>query len=211
VMPANRATSATVALTWQPGMKYIEYPESLVPLGSKYPTLHLSYTKGLSGWFGSTADYDKWAFSVNDNVNLKIGGLFQYDLGIGGFLNDRSVAVPDYNHFNGNQTEVASGYLGHFQLAPYYLYSNTDHFYAVGFAEHHFNGLLTNKIPLFRTLNWYLVGAVNYLYLSDGRQYVEVSAGLENILKILRIDYVEGFPSDGPRLTGFRLGARIGP
>ena len=206
----GKALSLTFTATWHPGMKYIEYPESLLPLGSKYPTFTFTYTKGISG-LGSTADYDKWRLSVKDDVNFKIGGLFKYNLAVGGFLNNRDVSFPDYNHLQGNQTVAASSYLDNFQLVPYYLYSNTDHFYATGFVEHHFAGLLTNKIPLFRRLNWYLVGAVNYLYLSDGRIYTEVSAGLENIFKVLRIDYLWGLPNNGPQLTGFRLGIKIGP
>jgi hypothetical protein len=209
-MAPNKASSLMLDLTWQPGLKYIEYPESLIPLGSKYPLLEFTYVKGLDGVFGSSANYDKWAFEVKEDVNLKLGGLFRYNLGIGGFLNDKSVAVPDYNHFDGNQIGFVNTYMRYYQLAPYYLYSNTDPFYFSGFLEHHFNGLLTNKIPWFNTLNWYLVGACNYLYLSDGRQYVEASVGLENILKVLRLDFVWGWPSDGAHLTGIRLGASLG-
>jgi hypothetical protein len=209
-MAPNKASSLMLDLTWQPGLKYIEYPESLVSLGTKYPTLELTYVKGLDGVLGSSANYDKWAFTVKDDINLKLGGLFRYNLGIGGFLNSKSVAVPDYNQFNGNQIGFAATYMRYYQLAPYYLYSNTDPFYFSGFVEHHFNGLLTNKIPGLRELNWNLVGACNYLYLSDGRQYVEASIGLENILKILRFDFVWGWPDDGAHLTGVRLGATLG-
>ena len=210
-MASNQATSATLSITYHPGMKYIEFPEKVVPLGSKYPTLRFSYTKGISGLFGSTADYDKWKFSVEDDVNLKIGGLFKFNLGAGGFLNNRQVALPDYNQFNGDQTIFATGYLGHFQLAPYYQYSNTAPFYAAGFIEHHFNGLLTNKIPLFRRLNWYLVAGANALYLSGGTRYTEVFGGLENIFKIIRIDYVSGFAQQGSTLNGIRIGLKFGP
>ena len=66
---------------------------------------------------------------------------------IGGFINSRTVALPDYNNIQGNQTDFATNYMDQFQIAPYYLYSNTDKFYFTGFAEHHFAGLLTNKIP----------------------------------------------------------------
>jgi hypothetical protein len=209
-MPSNRASSVTLSVAYQPGVHYIEYPEQVIPLASKYPIFRFSYTKGISGLWGSTADYDKWRFSIQDNVNLKIGGLFKFNVVAGGFLNNRQVALPDYNQINGDQTFLAAGYLGHFQLAPYYQYSNTDHFYTAGFVEHHFNGLLTNKIPLFRRLSWYLVAGVNTLYLSDGRTYTEAFAGLENILKVIRVDYIQGFPGDGPRLSGVRLGFTFG-
>jgi hypothetical protein len=117
------------------------------------------YQRGWDDILGSNANFDKWQFSVWDDVNFKLRGLLRFRFSIGGFLNSTSVYLQDYQHFNGNQTIVASEYLNSFQLAPYYANSTTARFYAMGHLEHHFNGLLTNKIPLFRRLNWNLVGA----------------------------------------------------
>jgi hypothetical protein len=47
-----------------------------MPIGSKYPTFQLEYNKGISHLFGSDVDFDKWKFSVFDNMNFKIGGEF---------------------------------------------------------------------------------------------------------------------------------------
>lgn len=208
-MPDNQAASLSFSVAYQPGTKYIEYPEQVLQLPSKYPLFRFTYVRGIPGLFGSTANYDKWRFSIQDDLNLKMGGLFKYKVVVGGFFNSRQVALPDYNQFNGNQTFYAGSYLGSFQLMPYYQYSNTDAFYTAAFVEHHFNGLLTNKIPLFRRLSWYLVAGGNTLYLSDGRTYTEAFAGLENIFKIVRVDYVEGFPGSGPRINGVRIGVTI--
>ncbi len=82
-----------------------------------------------------------------DNMNLKLAGEFKYKVSVGGFLNNKRVDIPDYQHFNGNQFYTIWKYLDAFQLAPYYKYSNTENFYIVAHVEHHFNGLLTNKIP----------------------------------------------------------------
>ena len=64
--------SAGIILTYQPGQKYIQFPNSKMPLGSKYPTLEFEYTKGIKNILGSDVDYDKWRFSVFDNMNFKI-------------------------------------------------------------------------------------------------------------------------------------------
>ena len=56
--------------------------------------------------------------------------------------------------------------------------------------EHHFNGLLTNKIPLFRRLNWNLVAGSNAFYVNRDNNYVEIFGGLENIFKLIRVDVV---------------------
>src|SRR5690606_37025571 len=140
---------AGVELSWQPGQKYIQFPTYKMPVGSNAPTFELKYQRAFSGVLGSDTRFDKWRFSIADNLNLKLGGEFKYRAGIGGFINRDSVGIPDLQHFNGNQTFYNVNYLNSFQLAPYYRYSNAERFFAFGHVEHHFNGLLTNKIPLF--------------------------------------------------------------
>ena len=145
-------------------------------------------------------------FSVWDDLNLKLRGLLKYRFSVGGFLNNSKVPIQDYQHFNGNQLLFASAYLNSFQLAPYYANSTTAHFYAVGHLEHHFNGMLTNKIPLFRRLNWYLVAGSNAFFVNRDNNYVEVFAGLENIFKIIRVDVVGSYLNGNQGMVGLRIG-----
>lgn len=202
----NQAFVAGVSLRYQPGQKYIQYPHSKMPLGSKYPTFELAYNKGINGIAGSDADFDKWKFSVYDDMNFKLLGSLRYRFDIGGFLNTKQVAVQDYQFFNGNQTIFASAYMNSFQLAPYYANSTTAHFYAVGHIEHHFNGLLTNKIPLFRRLNWHLVAGGNAFYVNSNNNYTEVFGGIENILKVFRVDFVGSYLNGKTGQFGVRVG-----
>ena len=141
-----------------------------------------------------------------DNLNLKLLGTFRYRAGIGGFFNERHVDIPDFTHFNGNQYLGAGPYLSTFQLAPYYRYSNTEKLYAVLHAEHHFNGLLTNKIPLFNKLKWNLVAGTNSFYVNGDNYYVEAFAGLENIFKLFRVDFVTAAQAGPGHSFGVRLG-----
>ena len=80
--------------------------------------------------------------------------------------------------------------------------------YASLFLEHHFQGFFLNKIPLFRRLKWReivgmrtLIGSYDPAKHTDlvfpagmkglkSMPYTEFSAGIENILKILRVDAV---------------------
>jgi hypothetical protein len=202
----HQALVAGFTISWQPGQRYIEYPWGKMPLGSNKPIFELEYNKGIRSIFGSDVDFDKWKFSMADNMNFKMGGEFKYRLGIGGFLNSKSVSIPDLQHFNGNQTFYNIKYLNSFQLAPYYRYSNAETFYAFGHAEHHFNGLLTNKIPLFNKLRWNLVGGANTFFVNSNNYYVEVFAGVENIFKMFRVDFVNAYQ---PGL-GNKFGVRIG-
>ncbi|MEO5942857.1 MAG: DUF5686 and carboxypeptidase regulatory-like domain-containing protein [Ferruginibacter sp.] len=203
----HQAMIVSASVSFRPGQRYIQFPNNKVSIGSKYPTFTLSYAKGISNVFGSDVDFDKWRFTINDDKNFKLAGLLKYKIGIGGFLNANKVFIQDYQHFNGNQTLGASEYVNSFQLAKYYAYSTTASFYSVGFIEHHFNGLLTNKIPLFKKLNWNLVAGANALYINNNSNYVELFAGLENILKIFRVDAVVSFENGKQAHTGIRIGA----
>ena len=202
----NQALVLSIDMSFRPGQRYIQYPNRKMSLGSKYPTFSLNYTRGIKNILGSDANFDKWRFSVADGVNLKLAGTFRYKLGIGGFLNARTVHIQDFQHFNGNRSTAASEYVNSYQLAPYYLNSSTEPFFAFGHIEHHFNGFLTNKIPLFKRLNWNLVAGTNAYYVNRSSYFAEGFVGLENILKIFRVDYVMGYSNNKAISGEIRIG-----
>lgn len=203
----HQAASITASVSFKPGQRYIEFPHYKMPIGSKYPTFTLAYTKGIDQLFGSDVDFDKWKLSIMDDKNLKLLGTFKYHLGMGGFLNRSKVPIQDYTHFIGNLSKAASEYLNSFQMAPMYGNSNTANLYGYGHIEHHFNGLITNKIPLFKRLNWNLVAGSNALYVNDTNYYMELFAGLENIFKIFRVDLVGSYQPGLKSQVSFRIGA----
>lgn len=202
----HQALIGSVELQFKPGQKYVQFPRGKMAVGSKYPTLSLNYTKGIENVLGSDVNFDKWKFSVWDDANFKLLGLLKYRFSVGGFLNSKKVFIQDYQHFNGNQVFYASEYVNSFQLAPYYANSTISAFYAVGNVEHHFNGLLTNKIPFFRRLNWYLVAGSNAFYVNTNNNYVEAFAGLENIFKLFRVDVVAAYLNGNTGQVGVRVG-----
>jgi Family of unknown function (DUF5686) len=201
----HQALSANFGISWQPGARYIELPDQKINIGSKWPVMSVVYTQGIKGIFGSDVDYGKWKFTLSDIVRFKLAGLFRYRVGIGGFIGSKNVNVVDYQHFNGNISRFATEYLNSFQILPIYEYSNTSSVYLLSHIEHHFNGFLTNKIPGFRKLNWYLVGGANNLHV-DKKDYYEIFFGFENIFKVLRIDYYFTFRDGQGGKSSFRVG-----
>ena len=208
-MPRNQASTFSAGFTWRPGADYIEFPDRKVNIGSKYPTINASVTKGINGLFGSDVDYTKWRIGISDDINLKLAGQFNYNLSFSGFFDAAKTFIPDYLHYQGNQTIIATRELSSFQLAPYYKYSNTAKFNIAAHAEYHLNGLLSNKIPGFKKLNWFFVTGVNALHIDKTADYYELQFGIENILKVIRVDYVQGFETGGGKPSGIRLSLPI--
>ncbi|TAD92323.1 MAG: carboxypeptidase-like regulatory domain-containing protein [Bacteroidetes bacterium] len=190
-------TSAT--LTWQPGAKFMDYPNRRYNIGSDAPVFSLNLVKAWKNVLGSDANFSKWRVSMSDDFNMKLGGVVAYNAAVGGFINNSGVQLPDWQHFNGNQTLAASPYVNSYQLAPYYANSTKDRFFATGHLEWHLNGLLTNKIPLIRRWNWGLVTGSNAFFVDADRHYIEGFVGIENIFKSLRIDWVTGYDAQTNR------------
>ena len=143
---------------------------------------------------------------MRQNINLRLAGEFRYAAETGGFLSKKSLQTPDYIHFTGNLTRKAGPYLNTFQLLPYYERSGVYDLYAAFHAEHHFNGFLTNKIPLVKRLNLRLIAGTNMIWTGKNDPYFEVFTGIDNVLKTLRFDYVWAWDKRGAYGQGIRIG-----
>lgn len=204
-MLGHQALIISAGLSWLPGAKYIEYPDRKVNIGSDFPTFDILITKAIKGLFGSDANYTKWRFGLSDEVDLKLTGAFNYAFAVGGFLQKDKVFEPDQIHFTGNQVLLAGPFNETFQLAPYYKFSNTASLYGTAHIEYHLNGLITNKIPGFKKLNWFIVTGTNSLLMESNRFYYEYFLGLENIFKVIRVDYIRSNENGGMSNQGLRL------
>ncbi|KOS06016.1 hypothetical protein AM493_08180 [Flavobacterium akiainvivens] len=171
----------------------------------KYPRVYLKYEKGFAA---SIDDYNFDHLSARVTYDTDFGdvGILGTNFRAGKFFNSEGMSFVDYRHFNGNQTHVGRSerYLNVFNFLPYYTHS-TDNQYLETHLEHHFNGYLTNSVPLFNKLNYYLVAGYHALAMPDRNPYMEFTIGLDNVgwgkFRLLRIDYIrsyEGkFLSDG--------------
>ncbi|MEO8820398.1 MAG: DUF5686 and carboxypeptidase regulatory-like domain-containing protein [Ginsengibacter sp.] len=202
----HQAVLVNASFSFKPGQQYIEFPKYKMAIGSKYPTFTFDYTKGFKNIFGSDVDYDKWSFNIADDANLKLAGSIKYSVTIGGFLNNRAVFAQDEKHFLGNLSIFASQYAVSFQNTSVYQFSNQSPFYTELHLEHHSNGLISDQIPLLQKWNWNFVEGANALYVNPSTKYAETFIGLENIFKIIRIDFVVGFENGNKPIYTYRLG-----
>lgn len=204
--PRHQAVVLHTSLTLRPGRRYIQFPKYKMAIDSKLPMFTLDYTKGIKNIFGSDVNYDKWAFNGVDVMNLKLAGDLKYSATVGGFFNSKGAFAQDYKHFYVNTSHIAGQYVKAFQNVYSYEFSNTSAFYAELHLEHHSNGLLTNKIPLLKKLNWNLVEGLNALYIHPDTRYEELFVGLENIFKIFRFDVVASFQNGQQPTYVYRIG-----
>ncbi|REJ81391.1 MAG: carboxypeptidase-like regulatory domain-containing protein [Bacteroidetes bacterium] len=173
-----------------------------ISLGTKYPVLNLLYSRGMRDILNSTFEYDKLMFRVEDNLYLGNFGLFSFSMEIGKIFQPLPYPLlfihPGNNSFVYDRTA--------FNLMNYYEFVSDE--YMSFKAEHHFGGIFLDRIPALRKLKWREVASIsavtgrlsskNRELLADpgafsnlGRKpYVEMSVGVENIFKILRVDNV---------------------
>ncbi len=203
---SHQALIIRASLSVRPGQQFIQFPQSKVPIGSKYPTFSIGYEKGVNNFLGSDVDFDKWSFDVFDDKNLKLAGVLKYRVSLGGFLNTKKLYIQDFRHFNSTSLRSTLNYMKGFQLMSVYGNSNIASFCTEAHIEHHFNGLITNKIPVFKKKGWKLLGGMNAYYIHDNNHYEEVFAGIENINKIFRIDFVTSYQNSKYVRSAFVFG-----
>jgi hypothetical protein len=168
-------------------------------LGSQYPTLDLDLTYGLKGIYESKYEYFKIRLKISDKLETNPLGYLRYRFTIGKIYG--TLPYPLLKLHEGNET-YAYDQLS-FNMMNYYEFVSDE--YANIFAEQHFQGFFLNRIPLIRNLHLREVVSCNILYgrLSDKNKtvmqfpegltsltkpYYEVSAGIENIFKLFRVD-----------------------
>lgn len=202
----HQAQLFKASISIKPGQQYIQFPNTKVSVGSKYPTFSLNYVKGVPHILGSDVDFDKWNFDIYDDKNLKLAGVLKYRFTIGGFINKNKVFIQDYRHFNSTSLKSTLNYVNGFQLMSVYGNSNLSSFCTEAHIEHHFNGLFTNKIPLMKQKKWNLLIGANAYYINGRDNYEEVFTGIENIKKLFRIDYLNVFQNGKYLQSAFVFG-----
>lgn len=202
----HQAFLLSLGMRWQPGARYVELPQRIINIGGKSPVFSVQLTKSIKGIAGSDGSFLKWRMDVTDQLNLKLKGILRYRLGWGGFINDKEVQLPDYTHFNGNNWQFGINNLNSFQLLSLYQLSNTRPLYGIAHVEYNLKGFLTNKIPGIKKLNLYLLTGLNTCYVNKDLRYFEWFAGVDNVLKIFRFDYIFAYQPGRPMRSSLRVG-----
>lgn len=199
------------------GERFISGNHQRISLGTQFPILDVHFYYGIKGFLNGEYAYQKLTLSVKDKIKLGILGTFRYKVDAGKIWG--KVPFPLLEIHPGNQTYL----FNENTFNTMNLFEFVSDQYASLAVSQHFEGLLFNKIPLLKKLNWREVVSGKALIgsLSAANQsildlpanlntlsypYYEASAGIENIFQVLRIDALWRLSYlDRPNITKFGI------
>jgi hypothetical protein len=182
--------------------KFVAGKVDRISLGSEHPIVQVNYTKGIKGFLEGDFDFHKLSIRVDDRLKLNPFGYTYWVLSAGRTWG--KVPYPLLEIHPGNETYFYD--YAAFNMMNFFEFVSD--YYLSGFATHHFDGFFLDKIPLLRKLKWREVAQVkavwgelstsnlniqanqSLFYSLNKKPYVEAGVGVENIFKILRVDFL---------------------
>lgn len=200
-----RTTEATIRIRYAYLEKFLETTFSRYSLGSDYPIAEVRYTRGISGVLHSKYDYHKLSASVAHYAKIPPFGNLYYNVFAGRTWGKLPYMLLDVAP--GNEIYYYDKYAFNLMNRFEYLHDR----YAGVNVEHNIGNGLFRFIPLTRKLKFRqfwtvkaLVGSLSeenrnfnmpagsdYKFESlNGKTYVEVGTGVDNIFRLFRIDFI---------------------
>ncbi len=197
--------------------KFVEGKSGRISLGSDYPVVQLIFRQGLKGVLNSDFSYQKLQAKIDDDIKVPPFGHTYYAIEAGKTWG--TVPYPLLDVHVGNESYFYD-YLA-FNMMNYYEFVS-DQFVSFHII-HHFDGFFLNRIPLMRKLKWrelvsmravagsmrqenldILVNPNDFYALA--KPYYEAGFGIENILKIIRLDFLYRLSFlDNPNVSKFGI------
>ena len=216
-----RTAEITARYRWTKDEEFLAGQFDRTSLRSVYPILSFQGIFGIKGIGGSQYNYQKYEFQLEHNTQVGIFGRMRYGA-IAGYIHG-DVAYPLLKVHEGNQSlwllTTAFNKLNFLEFI-------SDR-YVGAFIENHWEGLLFDRIPINKKLKWRLLttGRAVYGSLSSRHEkemlipsfvkrfgnvpYIESSVGIENILKVVRLDLVWRMTHQIPGTSPLGVRARI--
>ena len=208
-----QTTELSMELRYAPQEKFYQGKLYRTPIPDKYPIFTLRYNEGIKGLFKGDYNYQNVTGNITKRFYLSQLG-FTDVVAEGGYIFGR-LPYPLLDIHHANQTYSLQ--LESYNMMNY-LEFVSDHYASVN-IDHHFNGFIFNKVPLLQALKlrevvsfkslWGGVRSENdpasnpsllqfpldgngkpITYTLNNGPYMEASAGIENIFKVLRVDVV---------------------
>ncbi len=180
--------------------KFIESNFYRASLGSPYPIAEASYTRGVSGILNSRYNYSKILFAVSDYIKTPPFGNISFQVYAG-----KTFGTVPYTFLDvapGNELYYYNKYAFNTMLRYQYVH---DRFAGINY-EHNIGNGIFKIAPRLKFRQFYTVKTLwgslsdanktlnfkpgsNFLSL-DGKTYLELGTGVDNILRVLRVDFI---------------------
>ncbi len=208
-----RSTETGLGIRYAPNEKFYQGTTYRSPMLTKFPVFSVSYRTGIKGLMGSEYNYHRLSFRFRKMFFIAPLGRSEWTLDAGQVFG--AVPYPLLELHQANQSYIFDWYS--YNLMNFLEFAS-DRFASL-MINHNFNGFFFNKIPVFKKLEWREMCNVKVLYggLSghnqpapgnglllfpkgiDGKPllqplgaqpYVELSLGISNIFRLIRVDYI---------------------
>ncbi|MBX2894160.1 MAG: carboxypeptidase-like regulatory domain-containing protein [Cyclobacteriaceae bacterium] len=190
---------------------FLQNDNDRISLGtSQWPVITLKYTHGFNGVIGSDFDYDKLRFNLTKRI--KTGPLGVGYVTLTGEYVFNALPYPLLTLHLGNQSPIYSSITYNLMNFGEFV---SDRYASVQYRQY-LEGFLLNRIPLLNKLKWRLLATSNVIvggmrqsnrdlisqysptgaetltagYFKNGKPYIELGYGVENIFKFLRVDFI---------------------
>lgn len=89
-----------VRVNWTPGQYYYMNGKRKINLHSYFPTFSVDYERGIKGIFGSSGEYERVEFDVQQAIRLGLMRNIYYRFGFGMFTNQTELYFVDFANFS---------------------------------------------------------------------------------------------------------------
>ena len=114
-----------ISLSWTPEQYYTMDKNQKVYVRSEYPTFKIQYAHSLKNVFGSTSQYSRVEFDINQNIRFDLMKSLQYHVGTGFFSRQKTEYFTDFVFFRRSYFPETwgEGIGGVFNVLPRNLYN----------------------------------------------------------------------------------------
>ena len=201
----QNAALVEILAAYRPGLKYYIRNGNKRVIDDSAPVLGLRVKTGIPSIGNSTSDFALVEGSYRHRFEAGRKGDINLLLRAGAFLNNAYVDFPDFQHFATSEILLTRlDPIGSYRLLPYYL-NSTGEEYAEAYVHYQFRKLLLTNIRKLHLIGLKEDLFVNYLYTPTSDHYTELGYSLDNILRVLRLEFVTSFRDGGYEDFGVRL------
>ncbi|MEY4906085.1 MAG: hypothetical protein RLZZ292_3900, partial [Bacteroidota bacterium] len=207
------STELSTSMRFAPNEKFYQGNENRRAIRSKFPVFSMQYRAGLKDVLGGQYAYQRVSFRADKTFYVAPFGKSRWSLESGAILGQVSYPLLEIHRANQSYFFVNQA----FNLMNYLEFVSDR--YAVLHINHDFEGLLLNRLPLIKRLHLREALTFKALYgtlteknkptTTNGllpfpmdankrpltqplgvQPYLEISAGISNIFKFMRVDYI---------------------